>query len=58
LHRRREARRNFVEDRGPSPGDTGPMDTIASRWQLIFLESAILAVFTIGAYLMVALLAA
>ncbi len=34
------------------------MDTIASRWQLIFLESAILAVFTIGAYLMVALLAA
>jgi len=32
------------------------MDTIASRWHLILLESAMLAVFTVGAYLMVALL--
>jgi hypothetical protein len=30
------------------------MDTIASRWHLILLESAMLAVFTAGAYLMVA----
>jgi len=29
------------------------MDMIA-RWQLILLESAMLAVFTVGAYLMVA----
>jgi hypothetical protein len=35
----------------------GPMDTIASRWQLIFLETALLAVFTVAAYLMVALFA-
>jgi hypothetical protein len=32
------------------------MDTIASWWRLILLESAMLAVFTVGAYLMVALL--
>jgi hypothetical protein len=30
------------------------MDTIASRWQLILLEGAMLVVFTVGAYLMVA----
>jgi hypothetical protein len=31
------------------------MDTIARRWQLILLlEGAMLAVFTVGAYLMVA----
>jgi hypothetical protein len=30
------------------------MDTIATRWHLILLESAMLAVFTVGAYLMVA----
>jgi hypothetical protein len=32
------------------------MDTIASRWHLVLLESAVLAVFTVGACLMVALL--
>jgi hypothetical protein len=31
------------------------MDTIASRWHLILLESAMLAVFTAAAYLMVGL---
>jgi hypothetical protein len=31
------------------------MDTIASRWNLILLEGAILAVLTLAAYLMVAL---
>jgi hypothetical protein len=38
------------------PATLGPMDTIASRLHLILIECAVLAVFTVGAYLMVALL--
>src|SRR5258706_5752414 len=36
------------------PATLDPMDTIASRWHLVLLQCAILAVLTVGAHLMVA----